>query len=242
MLILAVFAWKTGTVLIMQINTFLVMGLSILQIWLLFQLVKIIVVIVKKEAPSVEIEFPFKQGYYLITDGGNSKISRFMNYHYYSPVHKKNRTNDSMLFATDIVKVTDNKLNFLPLKNESFPVFSERIYSPISGIIVKAENNIPDNLPFSGNYPYNTGNTVVIRKDDYYLLLGHLKQGSVAVKTGDYINSNDLIGYAGNSGYSERPHLHMQLIKSQSPDYWSGLGICIRYKNKNLYKNRLIKA
>jgi hypothetical protein len=239
-LILAVFAWKSGSNIPENIS--LVIGLSVIQAWLLFLLIKIILVIVKKETPSVDIEFPFKQGNYLVTDGGNSKLSRLMNYHFYSPVHKKNGTNNSMLFATDIVKVTVNKLSFLPLTNESYLVFNEKIYSPISGIVVKAENNIPDNQPFSGNYPYNTGNTVVIQKDNCFLLLGHLKQGSVAVKAGDFIRQNELIGLAGNSGYSERPHLHMQLIKSESPQYWSGKGVCIRYKNKNLYKNRLIKV
>jgi len=242
MLILAIFAWKLGSGLNQPINTILVIGLSVIQTWLLFQLVKIILVIIKKETPSVDIEFPFKQGNFLITDGGNSKLSRLMNYHYYSLLHKRNKTNNSMLYATDIVKVRDNNLNFLPLKNESYPVFNEKIYSPVSGKVVKVENNIPDNQPFSGNYPYNTGNTVVIMKDSYFLLLGHLKQGSVIVNRDDFVKSGDLVGCVGNSGYTERPHLHMQLIKSDSPDYWYGKGVCIRYKNKNLYKNRLIKG
>jgi len=205
-------------------------------------LIKIILVIVKKGTPSVDIEFPFKQGNYLVTDGGNSKISRLMNYHYYSQVHKKNRTNNSMLFATDIIKVKDQQRNFLPCNNEDYPVFGEELFSPINGIVVKVVNNIADNNPFAGNYPYNTGNIVVIKSDNYYLLLGHLKHESIAVNEGDVIHVNDLIGSAGNSGYSERPHLHMQLIKSDSPDYWSGEGVCIRHKNKNLYKNRLIKV
>jgi hypothetical protein len=42
------------------------------------------------------------------------------------------------------------------------------------------------------------------------------------------------------SGYTERPHLHMQPIRSDSPDYWTGTGICTRYNKENLYKNRLI--
>ena len=44
---------------------------------------------------------------------------------------------------------------------------------------MKVVDGIPDNEPWSGNYPYNTGNTVVIQKDDYYLLLGHLKKDSI---------------------------------------------------------------
>jgi len=102
-------------------------------------------------------------------------------------------------------------------------------------------NDIPDNNPYSGNYPYNTGNTIVIKNADLYLLLGHLKQGSILVNEGDTIKANDLIATAGNSGWTERPHLHMQLIKSQSHNYWKGQGISVLFNNRNLYKNRLIK-
>jgi hypothetical protein len=50
----------------------------------------------------------------------------------------------------------------------------------------------------------------------------------------------DFIAEAGNSGYSERPHIHIQLINSSTDNYWSGTGISIQYRRKNLYKNRLI--
>ena len=111
----------------------------------------------------------------------------------------------------------------------------------MDGDVVKVVNNIPDNNTFSGNYPYNTGNTVVIKKGSYYLLLGHLRSESIQVKEGDSVRSYDFLGLAGNSGWTERPHLHMQLIESDSENYWSGKGICMRYGNKNLFKNRQIR-
>ncbi len=219
----------------------LIVSLAFVQLIILAQIVKIIFVICEHNRSAVEIEFPFSSGKFLITDGGNSRISRLMNYHFHSSVHKKKKTNRSMLYATDIVKLNGRSLNFLPLQNEAYPVFGEKIFSPVQGTIVKVENNIDDNSPFIGVYPYNTGNTVVIRQGNTYLLLGHLKKDSIKVQVGDSVNINDLIANAGNSGYSERPHLHMQLIYSETPDYWKGTGISIRYKSKNLYKNRLIK-
>jgi hypothetical protein len=87
-------------------NIFFVLILSLIQIYLLYLLAKIIIVRYKKEATKLEIEFPLKNGEYLITDGGNSRTSRLMNYHYYSPVHKRNGTNNLMLYATDIVKIS----------------------------------------------------------------------------------------------------------------------------------------
>jgi hypothetical protein len=215
---------------------------ALINLYLWFVLGKMIVVIFKNDREKLEIEFPFKLGMYLITDGGNSKISRLMNYHFHSVVHKKRGTNKSMLYATDIVKLNNGKSNFLPLKNEDYPIFDEKIYSPMDGEIFKVVNNIDDNQPFSGNYPYNTGNTVVIKNGNYYFLLGHLKKGTIVVREGDLVDRNAFIARAGNSGMSERPHLHFQLMKSDTDDYWKGAGICIQYKGKNLYKNRLIKA
>jgi hypothetical protein len=222
-------------------NIYMLIILSVIQAYLLYVLIRIIIVIFKKDDLSMEIEFPFKNGIFLITDGGNSRISRMMNYHYYSPIHKKNKTNLSMLYATDIVR-TDYKIpKWLPGKNEDYPVFGENIYSPIEGQIVKVENLIPDNEPYAESFPYNTGNTIVIQHDDFYLVLGHLKQNSILVKAGDTVKAGDLIGSVGNSGWTERPHTHIQLIKSDSIHYWSGTGVEIRFRNRPFFKNMVIR-
>jgi hypothetical protein len=199
-------------------------------------------VIFSNDNEKIEIEFPFGPGSYLITDGGNSKISRLMNYHFHSSVHKKRNTNKSMRYATDIVKLNSDRKPFIPTTNEEYAIFGENVYCPMEGTVIKVINDIDDHKPFSGNYPYNTGNTVVIKQDNYYFLLGHLKQGSIKVEEYDSVKTGDLLGIIGNSGMSERPHLHMQLMKCNTDDYWKGLGICIQYRNKNLYKNRLIKV
>jgi hypothetical protein len=219
----------------------LITFLSIIQLYLIIELIKIFVVIFRSERHRFEVSFPFKNGRYLITDGGNSKISRLMNYHFYSPVHVRNKTNYSMLFATDIVRIETSQRRFFPSENEDYPIFGEKVFSPMSGTIFKIENSVNDNIPYCGNYPYSTGNTIVIRNDDRYMLLGHLKMGSIIVKEGDEVHENDYLAEAGNSGYSERPHIHMQLIESSTDSFWKGRGISIQYKNQNLFKNRIIE-
>jgi hypothetical protein len=223
-------------------NPVFISVLSAIEVFLVIQLVRIFIVIYRRDSLSFEILFPLKNGNFLITDGGNSAISRLMNYHYYSPMHKMHKTNKSMLYATDIIKLDDKYPSFLPKENCNYPVFNEPVYSPIGGTVFKVENLIPDNEPFSGNYPYNTGNTVVIKKDDMFLLIGHLKQNSIVVKAGDIIAAGQMIASAGNSGMSERPHIHMQLIKSLTENFWQGIGVCITFTNKNLFKNRIIRA
>lgn len=227
--------WKEQTPL-------LVILLGLIALYLIFNLVKIFIVIYKKDPDAVEIAFPFRNGRYLVTDGGNSKTSRLMNYHYFSPVHMKNNTNRSMLYATDIVKLPGRSGKFMPPRNENYLVFGEKLYSPMDGVVFKAINTIDDNTPFSGNYPYNTGNTVVIRNEDLFFLIGHMKKNSISVSEGESVHAGDPIGAAGNSGMSERPHLHMQMMKSMDGDYWKGSGINILFRGKNLYKNRMINV
>lgn len=217
-----------------------VLVLSLVEFYLLLVLGRVIWVIFKDDKEKFEIEFPFRDGTYLITDGGNSEISRLMNYHFHSPVHKRKNTNRAMLFATDIVEMGDIDKKFLPPENVDYPIFGKTIYCPVEGLVIKVVNDMDDNIPYAGNYPYNTGNTIVIKNANYYLLLGHLKKGSIVVKTGVTVNRNDTIGKAGNSGMSERPHLHMQLMKCDRDDYWKGMGISMQFQKKNLYKNRLI--
>ena len=240
--LLIIFIFKMQYDFFFPSNLYIVIFLSLIQLFLFYKLFNIFLVIFKKDSPSLEIEFPFRQGDYLITDGGNSKISRLMNYHYYSPVHKRNKTNNSMTFAVDIVRIAHGGYQFfLPDENGQYPVFGVNIYCPMAGEVIKVVNDIPDNEPYSGNYQYNTGNTVVIKNGTYFLILGHLKMNTIVVKEGENIKANNLIGSAGNSGWTERPHLHMQLINSLSKNYWNGTGVAIRFLDKNLYKNRLIE-
>jgi hypothetical protein len=239
-LLLAELEWKICSKVLSHVNIVLISILLAIQLYLLFELIKVIIVIFGKSRIAYEIAFPFKQGKYLVTDGGNSKVSRLMNYHFYSGMHKRNGTNYSMLFATDIVRIDNAKKLFLPAQNEDYPIFGEKVVSPISGVVFKIENTIKDNNPYCGNYPYNTGNTIVIRNHNRYLLLGHLKMGSIKVNEGDLVKENDLLAEAGNSGYSERPHIHMQLIESNSENYWKGMGISVQFKGTNLFKNRVI--
>jgi hypothetical protein len=215
--------------------------LFFIELYFILLLFRILRVIFGREKENLEISFPLRNGKYLVTDGGNSRISRLMNYHFHSKVHKRKGTNQSMLFATDIVKISNQKHRFLPLRNENYPIFGENFYCPMNGTVVKTSNDTDDNLPFSGNYPYNTGNTIVIKNGDFYFLAGHLKKGSIIVKEGDIVVQNVLLAQCGNSGMSERPHLHIQLMKCHDDNYWKGTGVNMTFKGKNLYKNRKIE-
>ena len=240
-LLLIVLGWKILAHANDGNNLVLILFLAVIQLYLIIELARILAVIFFNDKNKHEISFPFRSGKYLITDGGNSKTSRLMNYHYYSAIHKKNKTNYSMLYATDIVRIDKTEKRFFPYQNEDYPIFAEEVLSPVSGVIFRIINNIEDNVPYAGGYPYNTGNTVIIRNGNLYMLLGHLKMGSIRVSPGDIVNEKDVIAEAGNSGYSERPHIHIQYIESETENFWKGTGVSIQYKGRNIFKNRVIE-
>ena len=56
------------------------------------------------------------------------------------------------------------------------------------------------------------GNHVVIALGPArYVLLAHLRRGSVAVVEGQVVRAGDLVGRCGNSGNTTQPHLHLQV-------------------------------
>jgi hypothetical protein len=222
LLLLTELIWKFHSDVNVQKNLILILCLSAFQLYLIIEIIRILFVIFFQYKNSYEISFPFRDGKYLITDGGNSKTSRLMNYHFYSGIHRKHNTNYSMLYATDIVRTDKVEKRFFPRENTDYPIFGENVLSPVSGVIFRIVDKIEDNVPYSGKYPYNTGNTVIIRNGNLYMLLGHLKTGSIKVNEGDTIKEKEIIAEVGNSGYSERPHLHMQYVRSETENFWKG--------------------
>lgn len=195
----------------------------------------------KKE---IELAFPFKNGKYMITDGGNGKFSSLLNYHFKSSVHGTKNTNRSMMYAVDIVKLGASgrtSKDILKGDNSAYEIFKEAIYAPISGTVVSVENGIEDNEPFPKKLIYSIGNHVVIKSEDYYVVLGHFHKGSVVVTVGQEVNVGQRLGVIGNSGLTPRPHIHMQVSKCTDENYWAAQGVPILFNGKVPYKNRIYK-
>lgn len=202
----------------------------------------------KKPKQCMQLDFPYQNGKFLITDAGDGAHSAFVNYHYKSVVHGAHNIQNSMRYAVDIVKI--NRLGrsaktILRKNKEDYASFGETIYCPLDGEVVNVVDGIQDNEPFPGmkNLKYNIGNRVVVKNKEYYLILGHFKNGSVRVKKGDAIKRGDVLGCSGCSGLSPRPEIHMQLVKSDTGEYWMGEGVPFvfeddRYPVKNMVFKR----
>ncbi len=79
------------------------------------------------------------------------------------------------------------------------------VYAAEKGVVVASYNH------------YSWGQMVKISHGDLdvgksvYTLYAHMKDGSRAVKVGDYVQQGDFLGYVGSTGVSTGPHLHFEL-------------------------------
>jgi len=86
------------------------------------------------------------------------------------------------------------------------------VLATADGVVVKVQNDVPDNAIGQLNLERNWGNCVILRHGvGLYSQVAHLARGSVRVSEGQTVRRGDVLGACGNSGRSPRPHLHFQL-------------------------------
>lgn len=105
-----------------------------------------------------------------------------------------------------------------PHKLSSYFGFGQPEIAAAPGTVVSAVDGIPENQPQGPlkSLPpiQNTvGNHVIIKvAPGRFLLYGHMKTGSVRVKSGQKVREGQLLGEVGNTGNSSTPHLHFQVL------------------------------
>jgi murein DD-endopeptidase MepM/ murein hydrolase activator NlpD len=129
-------------------------------------------------------------------------------------------------------------------RNQDTATFGRPILAPVGGRIVRAVDGVADNEGLR-EYPGRTlvdelaqplwifGNHVVLSVGDGgpYVLLGHLRKGSVRVKPGDVVREGDVLGEAGNSGNSIEPHLHVHVMDREDAADPGVAGLPARLEN-----------
>jgi len=120
--------------------------------------------------------------------------------------------------------------------------FGSPVLAPASGRVVFSGGTTADN-PVSAeplrrglsatlrNPLWFFGNYVVIESGQVFVLLAHLRQGSVAVKAGDLVREGDVIAAVGNSGNTSVPHLHVQVMNRADPGDPAVEGIPAVFRN-----------
>lgn len=83
-----------------------------------------------------------------------------------------------------------------------------------------------------GGYDELGGNHLILdHGNGEWSLLAHLKKGSIRVKKGDKVRQGEPLGLVGNSGLSNVPHLHYELVAA--PDLPHRRGLPLRFSNLN---------
>jgi hypothetical protein len=128
-----------------------------------------------------------------------------------------------------------------------FRGFGEPILAPAAGTVVVAHDAEPDHearrsqlalVPYALTQAQRVragaagvaGNHVVIALEagGPFVLLAHLRRGSVRVRPGDTVRSGDRLGECGNSGNSTQPHVHVQVTDSTHWPTAKGLPLAFR--------------
>ncbi len=94
---------------------------------------------------------------------------------------------------------------------EDYYSFNKPVFSPITGTVIDAGDDLPDNQIGYIDRENKWGNYIIILSSSgFYVEISHLANKSIIVKQGDHIRAGQLIGRCGNSGHSPEPHIHMQ--------------------------------
>jgi len=106
--------------------------------------------------------------------------------------------------------------------------FGKEILAGAGGTVVAASDGLPDiETIYSARSPTIetlAGNFVIIDiGNKKYACYAHMVNGSVRVKAGDVVKEGQVIGLMGNSGNSDLPHLHFQVV-TDTPSFLGAEG------------------
>ena len=90
------------------------------------------------------------------------------------------------------------------------------VLSAFDGEVVYVRSGCPETGQFERNEALREcgagwGNHIVIKHDNFFTRYAHLRADSIAVNIGEKVKSADLIGLMGNSGRSNKRHLHFEV-------------------------------
>lgn len=100
-----------------------------------------------------------------------------------------------------------------------YDIYGMEIVAPASGKIIAVHDSEKDVAPGKGNNDSIMGNYVYLQLEETgtYIVMSHLKQGSVKVKRGQYVTEGEGVAEVRNSGNSSEPHLHIH-HQRQNPE------------------------
>ena len=153
------------------------------------------------EADVVQLATPF-EGEWLVLQGGPSPLQN----HHLSAYNQR--------FALDLVQLDNGRIFTEETGNASIYSWEQPLISPVDGTVVIAEDRMEDaeGANFVTDPADAAGNVVVIELDTgHFVVLAHLRHGTLQVDEGDRVRKGDPLALVGNSGNTTMAHLHLQV-------------------------------
>ncbi len=161
-------------------------------------------------AAEVVLEPPFT-GEWIVLQGGSTALVS----HHVAAYNQ--------LYALDLLRLENGSviLDEDPPTNASWFSWERPLLAPVDGTVVVAQDGTEDTqgLNLVADKEAAAGNHVVIQTSSgHFVLLAHLRNGSLKVARGDSVSVGQEVALCGNSGNTTSPHLHLQ-VQSHA-DLW----------------------
>ncbi len=95
------------------------------------------------------------------------------------------------------------------------------VIAAMTGKVLEVRDYMPDVnadlIDVKSVFNRGYGNMVLLQHDnDYKTLYAHLKRNSIPLKKGQKVQAGDVIGMVGQSGLTDYPHLHFEVLKGRN--------------------------
>lgn len=167
------------------------------------------------DRPAVELAPPLRGGTYLVANGGsNALVNPHLSTMGDAPRLVPWRGQSRGLDLVRIDALGRRARTPAPSDPAAYAIFGDTVFAPCSGRIIAAVDGLSDLLVPEIDREHMAGNHVMIGCGRAWVLLAHLRRGSVTVRTEDRVAVGNPVGQVGNTGNTGEPHLH---VHAQTP-------------------------
>jgi len=163
------------------------------------------------QVDTVNIAPPFGAGDYMVAQGGSGSPVN-IHLHTLNESVERFRPWRGQSRALDIVRITSfgrHVEGWQPADPARYVTFGTPVLAPCNGKVARVEDGVQDMQVPDMDRENIAGNYVAVDCGDFFVVLAHLRQGSIQVSVGDSLDIGDTLGEMGNSGNSSEPHLHV---------------------------------
>ena len=160
-------------------------------------------------SPSAIALAPPFAGSWVVVQGGRSSL---VNHHL--PVQSQSHALDLGRVVNGQMRQGDRGVR------ANYVSWEAPLLAPADGRVVTAVDGLEDNEIGRTDREHPAGNHLIVEiAPDRFVLLAHLRKGSLLVKAGQQVKAGQPVARCGNSGNTTEPHLHLQIQDKPSFGY-----------------------